>query len=275
MLRQFLPNGILGIVLASLIAAYMSTVSTQINWGASYLVNDFYSRFINPNASEKKKVLVGRMWTIALIVLSIILALYLESALQVFQYMLLIGAGTGLIYLLRWFWWRINAWSEISAMIGAMVFSLIVIIVEKTSLVYLNDQTVLLYGFEMQKGFWDTMKFVFVVVFNSILWITVTLHTKPTEEKVLLNFYKKIRPGGPGWKKITKRHSEIEKNRMTKDWNVPAGLLCMSISCIGILSMLFSMGYLIYGNYLGFAILLAVTIISAIALFKSWGKIFN
>ncbi|MPM69726.1 hypothetical protein SDC9_116674 [bioreactor metagenome] len=119
------------------------------------------------------------------------------------------------------------------------------------------------------------MKFVFVVVFNSILWITVTLHTKPTEEKVLLNFYKKIRPGGPGWKKITKRHSEIEKNRMTKDWNVPAGLLCMSISCIGILSMLFSMGYLIYGNYLGFAILLAVTIISAIALFKSWGKIFN
>ncbi len=275
MLRQFLPNGILGLVLASLIAAYMSTVSTQINWGASYLVNDFYSRFINPNASEKKKVLVGRIWTIALIVLSIILALYLESALQVFQYMLLIGAGTGLIYLLRWFWWRINAWSEISAMIGAMVFSLIVIVVEKTSLVFIDDQTVMLYGFEMQKGFWDTMKFVFVVVFNSILWITVTFCTRPTKEDVLLDFYKKIRPGGPGWKKITKKYSDIEKDRMGKDWSVPTGLVCMSISCVGILSMLFSMGYLIYGNYLGFGILLAVTIISAILLFKFWNKIFN
>ena len=220
-------------------------------------------------------MLVGRIWTIALIVLSIVLALYLESALQVFQYMLLIGAGTGLIYLLRWFWWRINAWSEISAMIGAMVFSLIVIVFEKTSLVLLDDQTVMFYGFEMQKGFWDTMKFVFVIAFNSLLWITVTLCTRPTEDKILVNFYKNIRPGGPGWKKITQGHAELEKNRMTKDWNVPTGLLCMSISCVGILSMLFSIGYLIYGNYLGFAILLVVTIISAIALFKSWSKIFN
>ncbi|MDD4145016.1 MAG: Na+:solute symporter [Prolixibacteraceae bacterium] len=104
MLREFLPNGILGLVLASLVAAYMSTISTQINWGASYLVNDFYARFIKPNASEREKVLVGRIWTIMLIVFSIFLALFLENALHVFQYMLLLGAGTGLIYILRWFW---------------------------------------------------------------------------------------------------------------------------------------------------------------------------
>ena len=131
------------------------------------------------------------------------------------------------------------------------------------------------YGLEMQKGFWDTMKFVFVVFSNSILWITVTLCTRPTKEKVLVNFYEKIRPGGPGWKKITRKHGELEKTRMTKDWNVPAGLWCMSVSCIGILSMLFSMGYLIYGNIPGFVILLVVTVISTIVLFKSWDKIFN
>ena len=119
MLREFLPAGILGLVVASLIAAFMSTVASQLNWGSSYLVNDFYSRFYNPKATEKQKVAFGRISTITLMVFSVLLALVLQNALQAFQYLLMIGAGTGLIYILRWFWWRVNSYSELSAMVAA------------------------------------------------------------------------------------------------------------------------------------------------------------
>ncbi|NLB26594.1 MAG: Na+:solute symporter, partial [Bacteroidales bacterium] len=124
-------------------------------------------------------------------------------------------------------------------------------------------------------SFWDTIKFVFVVVSNSFLWITVTLITKPTEESVLLSFYKKIRPGGPGWKRITKEKYDIDKDRMGKDWNLPVGLICMSDSSLAILSILFSVGNLIYGNYISFFILLIIAIISVLILLKFWNKIFS
>lgn len=122
MLREFLPAGLLGLVVASLIAAYMSTTASQLNWGSSYLVNDFYGRFLKPDATEQERVRFGRFSTVALMACSVLLALMLQNALQAFQYILMIGAGTGLIYILRWFWWRINAWSEISAMVAAGVF---------------------------------------------------------------------------------------------------------------------------------------------------------
>jgi Na+/proline symporter len=274
LVREYLPSGILGIVLASLIAAYLSTISTQINWGASYLVNDFYARFINTNAAEKTKVLVGRVWTIALLVFSIILALFLENALQVFQYMLMIGAGTGLIYLLRWFWWRINAWSEISAMIGAVILSLGIIIIEQLYMVRIDQNKIMILGFTMNLSLWDAVKFVIVVFLNTIIWLVVTFCTKPSDEAILISFYKKVRPGGPGWYSIAKKTS-IPESEYKNDSNIPIGLACMSLSCISILGMLFSIGHAIYGNYLYSMILFIIAVIAAIFIFKYWGKLFK
>ncbi len=278
MLREFLPNGVLGLVFAALIAAYMSTISTHINWGASYLVNDFYVRYINPNASEKKKVSVGRLWTISLLVFSVILALYLENALQVFQYLLMLGAGTGLIYILRWFWWRINALTELSAMFGAAFFSAIIIVIEQVYLIQLDSQNISIFGVEMGLELWDALKFIIVVVLTSIVWITVTLITKPSDEKVLIDFYKKVRPGGPGWTKVVK--SAVSKGLMKEedieaDWDLPIGLLCMSLGSLAVFSVLFSIGYFIYGEIALGITLSAIALISSALLFKFWGRLFN
>lgn len=274
MLREFLPKGILGLVLASLYAAYMSTVSTQLNLGASYMVNDFHVRFIDPKASESKKVLIGRLWTIAFMVVSTILALYLENALQAFQYMIIIGAGTGLIYILRWFWWRINAWSELSAMAGAIVFSLISIIVDHKYLIQIDQNTVSIFGFRLDPAFWDALKFVFIVVLNTIVWVFVTFVTKPCDEKILIKFYEQIRPGGPGWKVIAAKTS-ITLAERKKDWNVPVGLACMSLGCLAIYSILFAVGHLIYGNMGYFGILFIISVVSSAFLFRLWGKLFS
>jgi Na+/proline symporter len=261
-------------VLASLVAAYMSTVSTQINWGASYLVHDFYVRFIDQNASEAKKVLVGRLWTISLIVCSVILALLLENALQAFHYMIMIGAGTGLIYLLRWFWWRINAWSELSAMAGAVVFSIVILVIESVFLTRLDQDTVLIFGIELDLAFWDALKFVFIVLLTTIVWLVVTFTTKPCDEEVLISFYEKIRPGGAGWKDIGSK-TTIKEAEREKDWNVPVGLACMSLGCLAIYCLLFSIGHLIYGKPLYFSVLFIVAVIAFIFLFRLWGRLFN
>ncbi|MBY5959178.1 Na+:solute symporter [Membranicola marinus] len=275
MLKRFLPTGVLGLVFASLIAAYMSTVSTQINWGASYLVNDFYCRFLNKSATEPRKVLVGRIVTVILVVVSTILALYLKNALQVFQYMLMIGAGTGLLYILRWFWWRINAWSEIAAMLGALIGSLVVIIIESYYFVDLSDvngQTIL--GFELTLSLWDSLKFVFIVVFTTALWLIVTLCTKPSENSVLKKFYLRTKPGGPGWKTFLRRIDMEDSEIYSEKWSVPVGLLCMSLGCISIYSCLFSIGNFLYGNYLIGFLLLTLSVASGYAITRFWNRLF-
>ncbi|HCU19604.1 MAG: Na+:solute symporter [Bacteroidetes bacterium GWE2_41_25] len=272
MLREFLPGGILGIVLASLYAAFMSTVSTQLNWGASYLVNDFHVRFIDREASESKKVLIGRLWTVAFMILSAMLALLLENALQAFQYMIMIGAGTGLIYLLRWFWWRINAWSEISAMAGAIIFSAVFIVIEHFCLTRIDQGNVMIFGYNLDLAFWDALKFVIIVLLNTIIWVIVTFVTKPTEEKVLIQFYEKIRPGGPGWKDIA---AKADVKDADKDWSVPVGLACMSLGCLSVYCLFFATGHLIYGNYVYFAISSAIAIVSSWFLFRLWGRLFS
>lgn len=275
MLKRFLPTGVLGLVFASLIAAYMSTVSTQINWGASYLVNDFYCRFINKNTTEPRKVLVGRIITVILVVVSTILALFLKNALQVFQYMLMIGAGTGLLYILRWFWWRINAWSEIVAMLGALIGSLAVIIIESyyfTNLSDINSQTFL--GFELTLNLWNSLKFVFIVVFTTALWLIVTLCTTPSENSVLKRFYLNTKPGGPGWKTFLRRMNMDDTEIESEKWSVPVGLLCMSLGCISIYSCLFSIGNFLYGNNLIGLLLLMLSIVSGYIITRFWNRIF-
>ncbi len=260
-----LPSGLLGLVLASLIAAYMSTISTQLNWGSSYIVYDFYKQQINPKASEKRLVTVGRISTVILMVFSALLALLLQNALQLFEVLLVFGAGTGLIFILRWFWWRINAWSEITAMFASGIISMI-----------LKLTTVGDYFFAPESGvFEDYYEYPFVVVITTFIWLVATYITQPESTEVLQNFYKKIQPGGPGWSKVVKEANKegIQIINTDSDWSVPSGMIAMLLGCLLIYSCMFATGYWIYGDY-NYAISLTITaLISGILLIKVWNKI--
>ncbi len=276
MLREFLPAGLLGLVVASLIAAYMSTTASQLNWGSSYLVNDFYGRFYNPDATEKQKVRFGRLSTVTLMFFSVLLALVLQNALQAFQYLLMIGAGTGLIYILRWFWWRINAYSEIAAMVGAGVFSLTFILIENFGMTRLEGNMVEVLGITTSVTYWNIIKFVGVVFLTSTTWIVVTFMTRPISEETLRSFYRKIRPGGPGWQPVVDRarkdNVELVKEADLK-WDVPTGIICMITGSIAIYSTLFTIGNLLYGHTTEAIIAIVMAIVSTVLLYKSWNKL--
>ena len=259
-----LPTGLLGLVLASLISAYMSTISTQLNWGSSYIVYDFYQTQINPNASQKQLVAVGRISTVLLMVLSTLLALLLQNAMQLFNLLLVFGAGTGLIFILRWFWWRINAWSEITAMLASGLISLFLAIPSiKTSLFGLNG---------IMPGW---AEFPFVVFVTTALWLIVTYLTPSESTYVLRSFYKKIQPGGPGWTKIVEEAKNDSEDIIMENesWTVPSGIIAMLLGCIMIYSIMFSTGYFIYGSYKLAIPLLGLAIISGLYLIKVWKKI--
>ena len=259
-----LPSGLLGLVLASLVAAYMSTISTHLNWGASYIVNDFYKQQINKDASEKELVAVGRISTVALMVCSALFALVLTNALQLFDIILMFGAGTGLIFILRWFWWRINAWSEISAMLVSGIVSILL------NFTFLGN-----YFFGDEGLMPSYAKFPMVVLVTTIVWIAVTYLTQAESKEVLQNFYKKIQPGGPGWSKVidVARADKIELIDTNEGWSVPSGIIAMLIGCVLIYSIMFATGYWIYGNYKFAIILTGVAISSTFALSKVWKKI--
>ncbi len=259
-----LPSGLLGLVLASLVAAYMSTISTHLNWGSSYVVNDFYKQQINKAASEKELVLVGRISTVLLMVFSALFALVLQNALQLFDIILMFGAGTGLIFILRWFWWRINAWSEISAM---FVSGIVSILIAFTSL----GET--LFGDDALMPAWG--KFPFIVLVTSIVWIAVTYLTRAEDKVVLQQFYKKIQPGGPGWNKVVDEANAqgVEIVDQNEGWSVPSGILAMIVGCVLIYSVMFATGNLIYGEYTKGVVLSLVALISAFILIRLWGKI--
>ncbi|PWH11139.1 Na+:solute symporter [Bacteroidetes bacterium SCGC AAA795-G10] len=259
-----LPTGLLGLVLASLISAYMSTISTQLNWGSSYIVYDFYQTQINPSASQKQLVAVGRISTVLLMVLSTLLALLLQNAMQLFNLLLVFGAGTGLIFILRWFWWRINAWSEITAMVASGLISLTLTI---------PSIKATLFGLEGIMPSWA--EFPFVVAVTTILWLLITFITPSEDESVLRAFYKKTQPGGPGWAKIVGKAQKegVELLDDNKTWSVPAGIIAMLLGCSMIYSIMFCTGYFIYGNLRLAFPLLALAIVSCYLLIKIWGKI--
>jgi Na+/proline symporter len=259
-----LPHGLLGLVLASLVAAYMSTISTHLNWGASYIVNDFYKQQINKFASEKKLVAIGRISTVGLMVFSALLALVLQNALQLFDIILMFGAGTGLIFILRWFWWRINAWSEISAMFVSGVVSILLNFTSLGNYFFGDDGLMPSYA-----------KFPMVVLVTTIVWVLVTYLTKPENNAVLQNFYKKIQPGGPGWSKVINEAKDDNINIIDNQegWSVPSGILAMLIGCVLIYSVMFATGNLIYGQYTYSLILFGLAFLSAIILSKLWKKI--
>ena len=252
-----LPTGLLGLVLASLIAAYMSTISTHLNWGASYIVNDFYIQQINPSATEKQKVNVGRLATVILFLVSAALALLLTNALQLFDFILMFGAGTGLIFILRWFWWRINAWSEISAIFVSGIVSVLFNMEVVSSVLF--GETALMPEY---------MKFPIIVLITTFVWLVVTFSTPAEDKEVLLSFYKKTVPGGPGWKAIV-GNEQIEN----EGWSVPSGILAMLLALAMIYSMLFATGYFIYGNLQLGGILMLIALIATYFLFRIWDRI--
>ncbi len=258
-----LPSGLLGLVLASLIAAYMSTISTQLNWGSSYIVFDFYKQQINPQASEKRLVAVGRFSTVILMVLSAFLALLMQNAMQIFDMLLLFGAGTGLIFILRWFWWRINAWTEISAMFASGILS---ILLKATPLGE--------FFFDTDTGiFPDWGEIPFVMIITTIIWVTATFTTQPESKEVLRSFYKKIQPGGPGWSKVVDEAKEdnVEID-MGEKWSVPSGILAMLLGVVLIYTIMFATGHWIYGHTTSASIHTGVALISGFLLIKAWGR---
>lgn len=259
-----LPNGLLGLVLASLIAAYMSTISTHLNWGSSYIVNDFYKQHINKKASENELVLTGKISTIILMIFSALFALYLQNAKQLFDIIIMFGAGTGLIFILRWFWWRINAWSEISAMIVSGVISLI-FSSQEISILFFGD-----IGF-----FPSWAKFPLTVLITTIIWLLVTLLTKPENNVTLSTFYKKTNPGGPGWSYFlnTIYKGELKINNTDKKWSVPSGILAMLLGCAFIYAILFATGYFIYGEVKIASSITLFAIIPLYFLIKIWKKL--
>ena len=262
-----LGPGWLGLVTASIIAAYMSTIGTHLNWGSSYVVNDFYRRFVKPGAPEKELVKVGRITTISLMVIAGLLALFfLNNATQAFDVLLLSGAGTGSIYLLRWFWWRINAWTEIGAMIAATVSAVVLVF-------FVPDSKI---AFWVLDGF--TSKLLIAVLITTVVWLMITYLTAPETKETLRKFYRITRPGGPGWKKVLEEarkdgESVIDSRDEGRRWEMPMQVLCVFIGAISIYSSLFSIGSFVYAKpWLG-ALLALIAISGTIFLFKTFDKL--
>ena len=258
---SMLPNGFLGLVVASLIAAFMSTTASQLNWGSSYIANDFYRRFLKPDATEKQVVMAGRVSTVALMLFAGLFALILQNALQAFNILLQIGAGTGLIYILRWFWWRINAYTEITGMIVSFAIALYFEFVHPlTGLPELATHWVLLIG----------------VSITTAAWLTVTLLTKPVEKDTLRSFYRLVHPGGPGWKKVVadaKAEGVSIDPKEGMGWDVPTGILCMLLGAFSVYFILFATGYYIYGNYAPAIGLTAAALLTVFFLTRFWRKL--
>ena len=256
----YLGPGLMGVVVASLIAAYMSTMASHINWGSSYIVNDFYKRFINPQAPEKKFVLVGRISTVVLMVLAGVIALLLSNALQAFHILLQIGAGTGLIFILRWFWWRINAWTEITGMVVSFFIAVYVEIVHVKL------------GYEPIP---PHISLVAGVAITTSCWLIVTFLTRPTDDKTLRSFYSLVRPGGIGWNKvISKAQQDGEPITQTATaGDLPRGILCMIAGCFAVYSTVFAAGYYMYGQIVPAVICTAVVVVAVVILVSVWGKL--
>ena len=253
---SFLPSGLLGLLVASLIAAFMSTISTHLNWGSSYLVHDFYRRFFVTDKSEKHYVFTGRVFTVLLMIISAFFALYLNNSLQAFGIILQIGAGTGLIFILRWFWYRINVYSELTAMIVSFIVALT-------------------FEFIVPNNFSVEEKLIIGVTITTISWLIVTMVTPPSNIETLQNFYKKIQPGGPGWQKVI---NESEENGIVitgkkEKWDVPSGILCMVFGSISVYSILFGIGYILYSKVTLGIVFMAISALSVVLLMKFWKRL--
>lgn len=242
-----LPSGLRGLLLASFAAAFMSTISTQLNWGSSYLVNDFYKRFINKTASDRHYVMISRVATVVILVCSAFATMAMDTISGAWKFLMAIGAGAGLVYILRWYWWRINAWSEISAMIASFVISLLL---------------QFFFGFSTEDPNDFSFLMMITVAGSTLIWVIVTFVTAPETNEVLIGFYKKIQPAGTLWKKVYQpnglKPSSDSLILSLRDWIY--GLVL-------IYSFLFASGNFLFGRTLYAVILLVV---SGLCIYLLW-----
>ncbi len=246
----YLPHGLLGLVVASLAAAYMSTISTHLNWGASYIVDDVYRRFIASDRDERHYVAVARLSTVGLIILAGMVSLWLENALQAFRILLQVGAGTGLIFLLRWFWWRINAWSELSAMVMSFLVAVYFEFVHEAL------------GFAALD---PSLRLVLGVAITTLYWLAVTFITPPTDRATLQAFYDRIHPFNRGWKAAVQT-TETEGS-------FTAAVSSWFLGCVVVYAALFGTGYILYGRPALGATFLVVVVIAAVGIFRNLPKV--
>jgi len=244
-MRDFLPVGIKGLLIAAFFAAYMSTIATHLNWGSSYLVNDLYRRFIVVKQGEKHYVFISRIFTLFLMIVSIIATLYISRISSAWEFILQCGAGLGLVLILRWYWWRINAWSEISAMITPFI---------------------IYYFLSNSEITFPTTLYILVSITTAV-WLIATFITKPVEEKKLIDFYKKVYPGGILWEKISKKIPQIKSRSnfgsMFTNWALGVAL---------VYSSLFAIGSLLFKGVTESLIYIFITVISFILIYLNMSK---
>ncbi len=239
---KFLPVGFIGLMVGGLIAANSSTILTHLNWGSSYLVHDFYRRFIRRDATEKHYVLAGRLTTVGLFLASSAMVYLLESAKDTFDIILQVGAGTGLLYLLRWFWWRITAWCEVVAMVSSFSVSVLLLILKKWYGVQLGTHNALL----------------ITIGVTTVCWVLTAFLGPKTGRRTLIDFYKKVRPFGPGWRPVREEAGITEQEAAATHENMPLALLGWTAGCTVIWSSLFTVGNVLYGRWPLAALLFAV-----------------
>ncbi|MEP6590826.1 MAG: sodium:solute symporter family protein [Gemmatimonadota bacterium] len=223
---KFLPHGFLGVMIAGMLAAYISTIVTHLNWGSSYLVHDLWRRFIRPDASERHYVFMGRVTTLLLSVAGIAFTFVLDDAKQAFTLLLSVGAGTGLLYLLRWFWWRINAWCEIAAMVTSFLMALGFFIAAKQGV-----------------AIPASLPLLGTVAGTTIVWVITAFVTAPTERRTLLSFYRQVRPAGPGWRSVRE-----EVGIGPSPDSLPQAFLAWMLGIMMVYGALFGTGSLLYGR---------------------------
>jgi len=256
---KFLPVGFVGLMVGGLVAANSSTILTHLNWGASYLVHDFYRRFINKDAEERHYVFAGRLATIALFILSSSLVFVLDTAKDAFNVILQVGAGTGLLYLARWFWWRVNAWCEVVAMISSFLVSAGFLILDNQKLYQTTA----------------AMRLIITIAVTTVCWLLAAYFAPQTDRKTLIDFYGKVRPAGPGWEPI-RIEAGISKEEAAKTGDsIPLALVGWVTGCAMIWSSLFTVGNFLYGRYDYALALGAVFVVSGIMLLKVINKLWT
>lgn len=245
MIVDLLPSGLKGLMLASFFAAFMSTLSTYLNLSSAYFVNDFYRPFIKRRAKDSHYIFVSRIVTLILSILTVVITYYTTSIVEIFKFLIAFGSGTGLVYIMRWFWWRINAWSEISAMVSSTVF------------------TILAYSITPLKETPYYGKLFFIISMSTIIWLTVTFMTKPVESSRLIDFYRKTRPG-IGWGAVALLINDPTERRDIRDSLI--NWICGSLSIIAIT---IAIGKILLQYYIDGFLWLGLSIISGIILYKA------
>ena len=255
---KFMPVGFIGLMVGGLIAANSSTILTHLNWGASYLVHDFYRRFIRRDAGEKHYVRMGRLTTIVLFLFAGALVFVLETAKDAFDIILQVGAGTGLLYLVRWFWWRVNAWCEVNAMISSFAVSIGLLILRKAGL-----------------GISTHYALLITIAITTICWMLTAFLGPQTDRKTLVEFYKKVRPFGPGWAGIRKELGISDQEARGTHENIPLALVGWASGTAVIWSSLFTVGNILYGRLNYALMLLGVFIVSGLILIRVINKLWS